>query len=162
MFTCFYSGKNLYIFISVLGELRMYKYVFILVVSVFFNSITLAEDNPTVVFSSAATPTGSQKVFIVNQPENSENPLGNPIVFPNKPVEVFGDAYNKNINQPQEASKESNTNTNLEQNLGSDFENTLLEANDRVYDIQSYPKADFKAMDNPADPKTIYSPNVND
>ena len=46
--------------------------------------------------------------------------------------------------------------------LGNDFENTLLEANDRVYDVQSYPEADFKAMGNSANPQTIYSPNVND
>ena len=36
-----------------------------------------------------------------------------------------------------------------------------MEANGRIYDIQSYPEQDINVMNNPSDPQTIYSPNVN-
>ena len=119
-----------------------------------------AENVPTFVYGSAKTQDGGQDVFVVQQQDNLVNPLGNPIVEPYKPVEDFGDAYDQNVDNSQ-ANSNTLENTNSQKNLGSEFENTLLEANDRVYDIQSYPKADFKAMENPANPITIYSPNVN-
>lgn len=124
-----------------------------------FSSYCFAEDNSTVVYGAAETPDGGQNVFVVTQPENAPNPLGDPIVGPNKPVEVFGDVYNSSNNKNM--SDVNSENVENQKNLGNDFENTLLEANDRVYDIQSYPKADFKVMENPANPQTIYSPNVN-
>ena len=130
--------------------------VFLFTISVI--SDVLANDD-TIVYGSAATKDGKQNVFIIEQPKNAPNPLGDPIPNPNKPVEVFGDLYNSSTasTQPNAVT----TNTSQSQNLGNDFENTLLEANDRVYDIQSYPKADFKAMGDSANPQTIYSPNVN-
>lgn len=126
-----------------------------------FSFSSFAGDDPTIVYGSAATPDGKQKVFVVEQPKDAPNPLGNPIVGPDKPVEVFGnlDGLRDNQNQLNSHISEESENQN---NLGSDFENTLLEANDRVYDVQSYPEADFKAMSNPSNPQTIYSPNVND
>ena len=138
----------------------MKKFFFIILEGCLFCSYSVAVDSPTGVYGSAETSSGNQKVFIVEQPENSPNPLGNPIVGPSKSVEVFGDSYNQNANQLQTV-KNPEQNLENQNDLGDDFENTLLEANDRVYDIQSYPKADFKAMENPADPQTIYSPNVN-
>ena len=127
--------------------------------SVFFSFDAIAEEKPTIVFGSAETKDGGQNVFVVEQPKNAPNPLGDPIPTPDKPVEVFGDVYPQNTNQTGKTNLPQGNQS--QQNLGNDFENTLLEANDRVYDIQSYPTADFKAMSNSANPEAIYSPNVN-
>ena len=137
----------------------MNKLFWILLLGVLVNFNAMAEDAPTVVFGAAETKDGGENVYMVEQPKDAPNPLGNPLPNPDKPVEVFGDVYPQNTN-PTEANNQSQSNQS-QQNLGNDFENTLLEANGRVYDIQSYPKADFKAMENPANPETIYSPNVN-
>lgn len=131
---------------------------FVLLLVTLFSIDALADDEDTIVYGAAANKEGKQNVFIVEQPKNAPNPLGDPIPTPDGPVEIFGDVYNKNANQINS----NNFNSSRQQNLGDDFQNTLLEANDRVYDIQSYPKADFKVMGNPANPQTIYSPNVND
>lgn len=137
----------------------MYKFFLILLSGVFYLSYSMAQDTPTVIYGAAKTSDGGENIFEVTQPENAPNPLGNPIPTPDKPVEVFGDVYPQNTNQTE--NKNQYQGNQSQQNLGDDFENTLLEANGRVYDVQSYPKADFKAMENPSDPKTIYSPNVN-
>ena len=142
------------------------------------------ENSPTVVFGAAATPDGKQNTFLVEQPDGAENPLGDPITGNDNPPQVF-DVQNEMSNQsagnnsasiPQpikdeNALNEQNTvgpNENLNsdlpqaaQELGQDFQNTLMEANGRIYDVQSYPEQDIKVMDNPSDPQTIYSPNVN-
>ena len=49
----------------------------------------------------------------------------------------------------------------MSNDLGRDFQNTLLEANGMVYDVQAYPLKDMGVIGNSANPKTIYSPNVN-
>jgi hypothetical protein len=130
---------------------------------------------PTVVFGEAARPDGGQNVFVVEQPKNAPNPLGDPIVGPNTPPEVFNeDSDNDNTknypspsnNQWQEAPSvpEPIQNSSPQEEglfLGKDFQNTLMEANDRIYDVQSYPIEDINVMSNPSEPQTIYSPNVN-
>lgn len=140
-------------------------------------------EDPTVVFGSAATADGGQNTFVVEQPKGAENPLGDPIVGPNTPPQVFDVPAemtnqpvqdNANISQPiadPNALSEQNTvapnsgsNNSLPeeaQELGQDFQNTVTEANGRIYDIQSYPEQDVNVMSNPSDPQTIYSPNVN-
>jgi hypothetical protein len=132
---------------------------FIIIVLVNLAVFDVLANDDTIVYGAAATKNGNQNVFVIEQPKNAPNPLGNPIPTPDKPVEVFGNVYNHNQNQTTQNQSGRNT---QQQNLGNDFENTLLEANDRVYDVQSYPEADFKAMGNSANPQTIYSPNVND
>ena len=137
----------------------MKEFVFFMLVICSFTSYSFASDTPTFFYGSAATSDGKQKEFVVEQPEDAPNPLGDPIVGPNKPVEVFGDLDGLRDNQPQLNSVEKNTYN--QNSLGNDFENTLLEANDRVYDVQSYPEDDFNVIGNPSNPQTIYSPNVN-
>ena len=149
----------------------MRSVVFFLTVLFFFEAN--ASGGNTIIYTSAATPEGGQNVFVAEQPENAGNPFGDPLPLPNKPVEVWGDGVvsenlsskmnNSSINSNNNATINNNEGqSNLSpQTLGNDFENTLLEANGRVYDIQSYPKDDFKVMGNPSNPATIYSPNVN-
>ena len=128
--------------------------------------VVYADDAETLVYGAAARPEGGKNVFIVEQPDNLQNPLGNPIVEPREPVQVFG-----NLSQPTEIATNNSVQANSSNNqnspalesktLGKDFQNTLLEANGRVYDVQSFPEQDIGVISNPAEPQTIYSPNVN-
>lgn len=119
-------------------------------------AVDSADNEPTIVYGAAENPEGGQNVFVVEQPKGDNNPLGNPLPVDENPPEVFGFDDEQERGQTT-ANSEQNT-----KNLGDDFQNTLLEANGRVYDVQSYPEQDFKAMGNSANPETIYSPNVND
>ena len=120
-------------------------------------------DLPTVVVGEAQNANGSENVFVVAQPSNSENPLGNPI----DNLETTNNDGNANTDEDN-VRAQSNDNANKQviqpqnaEQAGKDFENTLLEANGRVYDVQSYPEGDLPIMSNSANPDTIYSPNVN-
>lgn len=137
-------------------------------------SVARAEVNesPTIIEAAAATADGGENVMIVEQPENAPNPLGNPL--PDVVSENEANSVNNTENMVQTSENNStnqiqNTNNKLNPNnpqeeaikLGNDFQNTLVEANGRIYDVQSFPKEDVKVMSNPAQPQTIYSPNVN-
>ena len=119
---------------------------------------------PTVVVGEAQNASGSENVFVVAQPSNSANPLGNPIdnveATNNENVSVNTDETNVPTQPENNIDKQVVQPQNAEQ-AGKDFENTLLEANGRIYDIQSYPEGDLPIMGNSANPDTIYSPNVN-
>ena len=138
----------------------MMRFFFMIFSGCLFSFYSWAQDDPTIVYGAANTANGKEKVFVVEQPKNAPNPLGDPIVGPDKPVEIFGD-INSNFEMPTQQNNNVSNNQLNSNTLGNDFENTLLEANGRVYDVQSYPKDDFKVMENPSDPQTIYSPNVN-
>jgi len=110
-------------------------------------------------------------VFVVEQPDGNINPLGNPLPNSSNPPKDFDvDTENNTIDKnkqwqdtpsvPLPLQNENDIEKSV--NLGKDFQNTLTEANGRVYDIQSYPEQDFKVMGNPSEPLSIYSPNVND
>lgn len=123
-----------------------------------------SDDGETMIFGAAATEDGGQNMFVVEQPKDGPNPLGDPIVVQPEeaavqklpaPKVVQPQADNKTLPQNQ-TEKPANV-----QELGQDFQNTLMEANGRVYDIQSFPKQDMEVMGNPSNPETIYSPNVN-
>lgn len=120
------------------------------------------DDSPTVVYGAAATPDGGQNVFVVEQSKDAPNPLGDPLPPSNVPPKVYSIDDNENVSTNQNNAENSDMSANDSKNLGDDFQNTLMEANGRVYDVQSYPMEDFKAMGNPSNPQTIYSPNVND
>lgn len=125
-------------------------------------------DAPTEVMAVAKTSEGGDDVFIVEQPKDAPNPLGNPIVE---------NENNKNnqkqdnflpVSSPEIMKKEKNgADTNevvpesQAQQLGDKFQNTLMEANGMIYDVQAYPEADIPVIGDSANPKTIYSPNVN-
>lgn len=151
----------------------MKKIIFCFLGSFLFMSVTVYAGNEnledTVVYGAAKTPDGGENVFIVEQPDGSINPLGNPLPNDNNPPKDFNvDTENNNgkIKQWQETPDvplplQNKNNIEKSVDLGKDFQNTLTEANGRVYDIQSYPEQDFKVMGNPSEPLTIYSPNVN-
>ena len=124
----------------------------------------------TVVYGAAKTSDGGENVFVVEQPNGNINPLGDPLPNSGNPPKDFDvDTENNTIDKnkqwqdtpsvPLPLQNENNIEKAVD--LGKDFQNTLMEANGRVYDIQSYPEQDFKVMGNPSEPQTIYSPNVN-
>lgn len=142
------------------------------------------DNNPTIVYGAAATPDGGQDVFVVEQPKDAPNPLGDPITGPDTPPEVFdvgtpsagkigtvpssgepqqGSQLNQQWqNAPAVPTPLQNGNPPEEaEALGKDFQNTLMEANGMVYDVQAYPEQDLGVIGNPSNPETIYSPNVN-
>lgn len=155
------------------------------------NGMIIGEESaagaPTIVYGAAKKADGKSDRVIIEQPEDAPNPLGNPIPVNQPPeviggdnpapVQVKGAVQNDNMapdpqgvplpaagpqgipvtaNQPvvpgspQEAVE-----------LGKQFQNTLVEGNGMIYDIQAYPTEDLKVLSNPANPQTIYSPNVN-
>ncbi len=131
-------------------------------------SVVSDEQNtpPTIVYAASKKPDGEKESVLLEQPAGAPNPLGDPLSIPNTPA-VSGE-------QPSEISVEKNSSATAEQgalpmeekqpsskDLGKDFQNTLLEANGMVYDVQAYPVEDLKAIGNSANPQTIYSPNVN-
>ena len=143
------------------------------IIIVMFNHVLAQDIGPTEVYGAANTSDGGKNVFVIEQPNNEENPLGNPL--PNvsddtKRLSGQNDIQKEDMVNYKEQSPANNINISSEQDanlpqedaeLGKQFRNTLLEANGRVYDIQSYPKEDFMLMSNPSEPQTIYSPNVN-
>ena len=145
-------------------------------------SLVLAQESndPTVVFGAAATQNGGQNEFLVEQPKDAPNPLGDPLPYVEennqsapsdaKPAVVENQASESTPTDLQPNAADVNAsvpdieNMNPQeaaQTLGSDFQNTVTEANGRIYDIQSFLEEDVNVMSNPSDPQTIYSPNVN-
>ncbi len=127
----------------------------------------------TVVYGAAKEAGGGNNSVVVEQPAGAPNPLGNPISVPeqNENTPAAAECSNtvaapaENVgNMPLDTTSASQINPNTAQGqkeLGKDFQNTLLEADGMVYDVQAYPEEDLKAIGNPSDPATLYSPNVN-
>ena len=130
----------------------------------------LAQNEETVIYGASRKADGSEDAVVVEQPADGGNPLGNPIVDPdalepstNVP-EVVAQPVQKAVPEQAKANnglpQSAGTNPTPQQ-LGKQFQNTLMEANGMVYDVQAYPEEDLKAIGNPSDPATLYSPNVN-
>lgn len=114
---------------------------------------TLADKNAeTTVFGEAQTPDGSANEFLVEQPQDSGNPLGNPITGI-APVNAQNNAENVQI-QPattrSEVVQNSLQNPSISQmtpeQMGNEIQNKLYQEGNRVYDVQSYPVADFETI----------------
>lgn len=140
---------------------------------------------PTLVYGSAQTASGGEDTFVVEQPDGAQNPLGDPLVEPQTPPKDYTLEQNQLVqsqsssaapasalgNGPQGVpvvGPDSNgpqgvpvVGPDSAQELGNQFQNTLMEANGMVYDVQAFPQADVPVIDNSANPETIYSPNVN-
>lgn len=134
---------------------------------------------PTIIYGAAKKADGKTDEVLLEQPQNAPNPLGDPITSSQAP-EVFGNGETAATTSATKTEK-NNGNGGLESQgvavtegqpaasgsaeeavqLGRKFQNTLIEADGMVYDIQAYPTKDMEVIGNPADPQTIYSPNVN-
>lgn len=147
------------------------------------NQMIIAEEAagaaPTVVYGVARKPNGGKEEVVVEQPADADNPLGDPIIPTAPTVSTAVPVINSmpaEVKNPSPAGKTNGAGTEQPdsqpqvigqpvvpegQQLGSQFQNTLMEANGMVYDVQAYPEQDLKAIGNPSNPETIYSPNVN-
>ena len=149
-----------------------------------------AAASPTMVFGAAQTPGGGEDAVVVEQPEGAPNPLGNPIpeqIENTGAGEGRGSLSQNNARTGENAAAADKQGLNggissggsenslsagevsgnpvvapsAAEKLGAKFQNTLLESDGTVYDIQAYPEADLPVIGDPANPETIYSPNVN-
>ncbi len=134
------------------------KIVQLLLMMLGFAATNANAQTPTVVVGEAATAQGNINAVVVEQPENAGNPLGNPL--PEQQTET-PQAQATPAVVPDKGLENKDTSSVPTKNPSDDFQNTLLEANGRVYDVQSYPQADLPKIENSADPQTLYSPNVN-
>ncbi len=147
------------------------------------NQMVIAEeaatDAPTVVYGAARKSDGSEEEVLVEQPADAGNPLGDPII-PVAPTSITAapviNSMPAEVKNPQPGPVTGSAGCEQPdrqpqvigrpvvpegQQLGDQFQNTLMEANGMVYDVQAYPEEDLKAIGNPSNPETIYSPNVN-
>lgn len=117
--------------------------------------------DPTIVYGEAENANGTYNEVTVKQPEDSDNPFGNPIVntipYGKQPAAVEQPDVNSKpsaVQMPQGVvSQESQQNPqigsqNSPEEINSEIQNTLYEANDRVYDLQSYPNKDVNEIEN--------------
>ena len=126
---------------------------------------TALAQSPTVVYGESETAPGVWDSYLVEQPENAPNPLGNPIPVEENtdPINVAGpqtesetmhniaplNEINQNATQDPAPFSESPT---QEQNQ---IENTLYEGGNRIYDVQSFPLKDIKTITEPNVDPTI-------
>ncbi|MBQ7285707.1 MAG: hypothetical protein IJW72_05595 [Alphaproteobacteria bacterium] len=120
---------------------------------------------PTIVFGKSERSDGEIDEVVVEQSNNNINPLGKPlpeVVTDSKQTESLPTKNNSELSTTSKPDKMSlSKDVDVTDNLGKQFQNTLMEANGRVYDVQSFPVEDMNAIGNSSNPETIYSPNVN-
>ena len=134
-----------------------------LVVFMIILSINALAQEPTIVFGASELPDKQKDSFMITQPENAPNPLGNPIVYvPNNqdqeqlPVNVKTpqkNLANKEIYQTEEQNPKPFSTS--PQSLKNQIENTLYQGGDRIYDVQSYPIQDINKITEPNIQPTI-------
>lgn len=125
---------------------------------------------PTIIYGASKTAPDVSDEFTVTQPENAENPLGNPIVVPFNSAADTSTQTMPDQTQPQTAPLPDQTpsriiNQKAPQNPApfsinpqqekSQIENTLYEGGDRIYDVQSYPLKDINTITEPNIDPTI-------
>ena len=152
------------------------------------NNLQNAAEAPTIVYGSAQNASGGEDSFVVEQPDGAQNPLGDPLPEPQMPPEDYTLQPNQPSQQTTSENSAATTSSSLgngpqgvpvvgqnangpqgvpvvgdnsAQELGNQFQNTLMEANGMVYDVQAFPEADVPVISDPSNPETIYSPNVN-
>lgn len=132
-----------------------------LMASLLFTFPALAQ-TPTIVYGAAATANGATDTYIVTQPANAPNPLGNPIVVapqtqytapanatPRAPEKPQPDIINQSAPQNPAPFSESPKQEN------SQIQNTLYQGGNRIYDVQSFPLTDVKTVTEPNIQPTI-------
>ena len=112
----------------------------------------------TIIMGIAKNSKGDNNEVIIEQ--NDNNIMGEPIPEVIEPNVSSTDQGTKDINNTTKPAKTNGENSPKPLPEG-DFQNTLMEANGMVYDVQAYPESDIPVMSNPSNPETIYSPNVN-
>jgi hypothetical protein len=131
-------------------------------------STSAYSQNPTVVYGASELPDKTHDSVVLVQPENAQNPLGNPIVAPENVYNTESlavEQVSSENNDLQQSDKSVSIQQTSEQNppafsetpqeLKNKIENTLYQGGDRIYDIQSYPINDIKEITEPNIQPTI-------
>lgn len=144
-------------------------------------SIIPQGQSPTMVYGSAATPSGQTDSYLVEQPADAPNPLGNPIVpntnqqpdYPNNTMPISTDNPANSsapaVSNPNETSDNlspiSVVNQTAEQDPApfsesseqqqNQIQNTLYQGGNRIYDVQSFPIKDVNEITEPNVQPTI-------
>lgn len=130
----------------------------------FFLLLNPVANAQTIVFGQAATADGQENTMLLEQPANSPNPLGNPIVLPAKqPIpekDITDEESPSNSNGNTQENPALPTNV-ITQNLPTNprpsaqytlkkedsmIQNTIYRGTDRLYDIQSIPLKELKKI----------------
>lgn len=132
-----------------------------IIASLLFSFSAFAQ-TPTIVYGSAETAEGGQDAYIVAQPADAPNPLGNPIVIspqtqyetPLSPTPAPTEKTRSDIiNQSTPQNPAPFSETPKQEN--SQIQNTLYQGGNRIYDVQSYPINDVKTITEPNIQPTI-------
>lgn len=143
----------------------------ILAALLFILSVPAQAQTPTVVYGASETAPGQKDQFMLIQPEDEGNPLGNPLYNP--PATTSG----PKVIQPQDNTVKTLPHKNLPENIQdainqsatqdpapfsenlkqqqNQIQNTLYQGGDRIYDVQSYPLNDIKTITEPNIQPTI-------
>jgi len=132
------------------------------------NAVFIGEEassgSETTVYGAAKTPSGKTEEVVVEQPSANDNPLGNPIVSPENTTPPVVELPTV---QPSQSALE--TRPRIEETLpqnpsvsseppqaaAKQIQDTLYESGGRIYDVQSYPASDIKAIEEPNVDTTI-------
>lgn len=123
--------------------------------------------SPTVVYGASETAPDTPDSYLLIQPKDSPNPLGNPI--PDEMNDVQPDSQNLPMaTQSQQSDKAAPINeinqseaqnpppfSQSPEQEQNQIENTLYEGGNRIYDVQSYPINDVKTITEPNIDPTI-------
>ncbi len=123
--------------------------------------------SPTVIYGASETAPDTPDSYLLIQPKDSPNPLGNPI--PDEMNDVQSDSQNLPMaTQSQQSDKAAPINeinqseaqnpppfSQSPEQEQNQIENTLYEGGNRIYDVQSYPINDVKTITEPNIDPTI-------
>lgn len=156
-----------------------------IIAAILFITLPVSAQSPTVVFGASEDAPGHPDQYLLIQPKDSPNPLGDPIVDPaqqefsnpddavmpeNKPL-TNDSAINEQpttIFNPQEQSGKEHNNvikqtapqnpkpfSESPEQQENQIQNSLYEGGNRIYDVQSYPLKDIKTITEPNVQPTI-------
>lgn len=114
-------------------------------------------DNETVIYGEANTSDKQATEILVEQPDNTNNPLGTPIIdeknssnsaFQKQNPKVLPQLSNisspQNDNVVEQFTKQNPSDSQMStQQMNNEIQNKLYEEGNRIYDLQSYPIDDF-------------------
>ncbi len=119
-----------------------------------FIESTACSQDETAIFGEAAQPNGTFNQMLLEQPQNTPNPLGNPIYYtpsgapeiftPQSPLQPASQTTPSTPNAINEISPQNPSISQMTpQAVGNEIQNKLYQSGDRIYDVQSYPANDI-------------------
>lgn len=134
-----------------------------------FYATSVHAQTPTIVYGASETAPNEPDSYLLEQPDNAPNPLGNPIpeFMPQnqEPATNIAGPENTPKTSASEPQIEGEINQTEPQNPApfsqspeeeqNQIENTLYEGGNRIYDVQSYPINDVKTITEPNVDPTI-------